>query len=114
MKSDEKLIENMKKAIENVKDSNIKIKIGTIASGDIFCTETKMKNKIYSKFKADAIEMEGAAIAQVCYLCNKPFIVIRGISDNPNGKNHITFEKYLEKASKICAKILEKYLEILQ
>ena len=105
--SDEKLIEKFKLAISNIENSQFKIKIGTIASGDIFCTEDAMKKKINSKFNADAIEMEGAAIAQVCYLDRIPFIVIRSISDDPNGKNNITFEEYLQLASNRCAEILK-------
>ena len=110
LESDEKLIEKMKQTISNMQDSEFKIKIGTIASGDIFCTELKMKEKIRTKFNSDAIEMEGAAIAQVCRLDNIPFLVIRSISDKPNGDNHITFEEFLEKASKRCAKIIKEFL----
>ena len=69
-----------------------------------------MKEKIRNKFEADAIEMEGAAIAQVCKLDNVPFIVIRSISDNPNGNNNITFDQFLEKAAKRCALIIEKFM----
>ena len=109
--SNKQLIEQMENAIQNLEDSDFKILVGTIASGDIFCTETKMKEKIRNKFEADAIEMEGAAIAQVCQLDNVSFIVIRGISDSPNGNNEITFEKYLKKASQRCAQIIEKFFE---
>ena len=75
--SDIELIEKFKKAANNLKEKDYKIKTGIIATGDIFCTDIEMKNKIYSKFDADCVEMEGAAIAQVCYLDNIPFIVIR-------------------------------------
>ena len=109
--SDIKLIENMEKTISKLEDSEFKIKVGTIASGDIFCTEPKMKDKIRSKFDTDAIEMEGAAIAQVCKLDYMPFIIIRSISDSPNGNNNITFDQFLEKASKRCAKIIEEFLD---
>lgn len=109
--SNKKMVEKMKVTIDNLNNQEEKIIVGTIASGDIFCTETWMKDKIRNKFNADAIEMEGAAIAQVCKLCEVPFIVIRGISDSPNGNNKITFEKYLEKASKRCAVILKKFFE---
>ena len=54
-----------------------------------------MKEKINKKFNADAIEMEGAAIAQVCYLDEIPFIIVRSISDSSNGNHNITFEEYL-------------------
>ena len=110
MESDYILIEKMEKTISKLQDNQFNIKIGTIASGDIFCTELKMKEKIKTKFNADAIEMEGAAIAQVCKLDNIPFIVIRSISDKPNGNNHITFDQFLEKASKRCAKIIKEFL----
>lgn len=101
----------MKQAIEKLENSEFKIKIGTIASGDIFCTEIKMKDKIRSKFNADAIEMEGAAIAQVCELDEVPFIVIRSISDTPNGNNEITFDEFLEVAAKRCARIMIEFFK---
>lgn len=110
IESDKSLIDKMKKAIQAVSLRDEKIEIGVIASGDIFCTEIKMKEKIRKKFNADAVEMEGAAIAQVCILCKIPFIIIRGISDTPNGNNNITFDKYLVKASKMCALILKEFL----
>ena len=108
--SDIELIEKFKKAANNLKEKDYKIKTGIIATGDIFCTDIEMKNKIYSKFDADCVEMEGAAIAQVCYLDNIPFIVIRSISDSPNGNNEIDFDKFVELASKRCANILREFL----
>lgn len=111
LESDTNLIEKMKTIIKEVENKEFKIVIGTIASGDIFCTEIGMKNKIKTKFDADAIEMEGASIAQVCKLDNVPFVVIRGISDKPNGNNEITFEQYLENASKRSANIVEEFIK---
>ena len=111
VESDSKLIEIMEQTISKLQDKEFKIKVGTIASGDIFCTERTMKDKIRTKFNADAIEMEGSAIAQVCKLDNIPFIVIRSISDNPNGNNNITFEQFLETASKRCAQIIEEFFK---
>ena len=108
--SDENLINKFEQAVNSFENKDYKIKIGIIASGDIFCTEKAMKEKINSKFNADAIEMEGAAIAQVCYLDKIPFIIVRSISDNPDGNNSITFEKYLDLASKRCAEILKRVI----
>lgn len=110
IESDVKLIQKFENVIAEIENRNYKIKIGSIASGDIFCTENWMKEKINQKFDADAIEMEGAAIAQVCYLDKIPFIIVRSISDSPNGKNNITFEKYLELASKRCSEIIKKFI----
>lgn len=90
--------------------SNQKVSLGIIASGDIFCTDINMKEKIRKKFNADCVEMEGASIAQVCFLNKIPFIVVRSISDTPNGKNQIDFNEYLKVASKNCAEFVKKLL----
>lgn len=87
---------------------------GVIASGDIFVQEMEMGKKINKKFDALCVEMEGAAIAQVCYLSGIPFLVIRSISDSPNkDNNEITFEEFLNKSSKKVAKYMKRILEIL-
>ena len=93
----------------SIKINNINISTGIIASGDIFCTDVKMKENIYKKFNADCVEMEGAAIAQVCSLNNIPFIVVRSISDIPDGNNQIDFNEYLHFASKNCAEFIRKF-----
>ena len=54
--------------------------------------------------------MECAAIGQVCYLDNVPFMAIRAISDTPNGKNASTFDENLKLASKRCANLLKEFL----
>ena len=73
-----------------------------------------MGKKINKKFDALCVEMEGAAIAQVCYLSRIPFLVIRSISDSPNkDNNEITFEEFLNKSSKKVAKYMKRILEIL-
>ena len=109
--SDSQLIEKIKNSINNIANEEYKIKVGIIASGDIFCTAVEMKDKIYSKFNADCVEMEGAAIAQVCYLDKIPFIIIRSISDSPNGKNAIVFDEFVKLAAKRCADILLEFLK---
>ena len=105
-----KLIYKFQKAIKNLEDKNYKIKMGIVATGDIFCTEVEMKEKIRTKFDADVVDMECAAIAQVAYLDEIPFVVVRSISDTPNGENASTFEENLRLASKRCAEILKEYM----
>lgn len=68
-----------------------------------------MKEKIQEEFNSDCIEMEGAAIAQVCFLNKLPFVIIRSISDAPNGNNQIDFNKYLEIASSNCIAIIKQF-----
>lgn len=95
------------------KDSDTNVVSGVIASGDIFCTELKMGQKINSKFNALCVEMEGASIAQICYLSHIPFLVLRSISDTPNNDNRLTYEEFLESSSKTIATAMKKILQKL-
>lgn len=107
--SDKNLIEKAKQTIENMNE-NFNTFIGTIATGDIFVQYIQVKDRIKLEFDADCVEMEGAAIAQVCTLDKVPFIVIRSISDKPNGNNAIDFEKYLELACERYSKFIDIFI----
>jgi adenosylhomocysteine nucleosidase len=43
--------------------------------------------------------MEGAAIAQVCYLNDVPFVIIRAISDKADGSSSMDYEEFKKKAA---------------
>ncbi len=105
--SDALLVEKYRNyTLEN--NQEYKAIVGIIASGDIFLTENSMKEKIRNKFGADCVEMEGAAIAQVCILNQVPFIVIRSISDKPNGNNQMEYNEFVDMASKRVADLVVK------
>lgn len=105
------LVEKVMHTIENIENKEYKTKLGVIATGDIFCTEVSMKDKISAKFNADVIDMECGAVAQVAYLSEIPFIAIRSISDTPNGNNASDFDENLEKASRRCGEVLKEVLK---
>ena len=107
---DKILIERSKDTINSLNE-NFKAVVGLIATGDIFVQDINVKNSIKEEFDADCVEMEGAAIAQVCTLDKIPFIVIRAISDKPNGNNGVDFEKYLDMACKRYAKFIDIFLK---
>jgi len=93
------------------KNNSYKVHVGTIASADKFCTDPVIAKSVNEEFNALCVEMEGASIAQVCTLNNTPFIVIRSISDSPNGNNGIDFQEYLSISSKRCAMFLKELLD---
>lgn len=95
-------------------DNTINVVSGVIASGDIFCTELKMGQKINMKFNALCVEMEGASIAQICYLSHIPFLVLRSISDTSNNDNRVTYEEFLESSSKTIANAMVRILQKLE
>lgn len=66
------------------------VKRGLIASGDIFVSRPEEVKKILGLWPdAKAVDMESAAIAQVCYLKSVPFVCIRVISDTPGEADNI-------------------------
>lgn len=79
---------------------------GRICSGDQFISTDEQKEKIISDFGGMCCEMEGAAIAQVCYLNETPFVVIRAISDKSDGSQSVEYETFKAAAAENCAKIV--------
>lgn len=108
--SDERLIKLCEQTIEEMKDRNFNIKIGRIGSADMFFADPKKAVEVRKEFGIECLEMEGASIGQVCFLDKIPFLVIRGISDTPNGNNKIDFHTYLKIASKRASEILENLI----
>lgn len=100
--SDEYLISISLKSLNGAKK-------GVIASGDIFCNDLAMKEKINKEFNALCVEMEGASIAQVCYLSKVPFVIIRSISDSLNG-NEMEYDKFLNESSNKVAEGVYKII----
>ena len=83
---------------------------GTVASGDQFISDGKKKAWIRDTFGAFACEMEGAAIAQACYLLGARCAVIRTISDRADGKADVDFPSFAERAAALNAQIVRRVL----
>ena len=87
-------------------------KKGLIATGDSFICDPARIAVIRQQFPTMlAVEMEGAAIAQVCHMLKTPFVVIRSLSDIAGKESPQSFEAYLEVASKNSSAMV---LELLQ
>ena len=73
-----------------------KLYFGDIASGDQFVSSDAKRLEILG-FLPDVlcVEMEGAAVAQVCLEFNVPFTVIRTISDTADHNAHVDFGKFI-------------------
>ena len=80
---------------------------GRVCSGDQFISTKEQREAITSSFGGMCCEMEGAAVAQVCYLNDVPFVVIRAISDKPSETAVEEYRDFEPKAAKLCASIVE-------
>lgn len=79
---------------------SIPAKRGVIATGDIFVADGALKERIVADFSASVCEMEGGAIAQVCYTAGVPFTVVRAISDGADGDAPMDFPTFVKAAAK--------------
>ena len=50
--------------------------------------------------------MEAAAIAQVCYQLDIPFLIIRSLSDIAGKESSVSFDQFLETAAKHSAEMV--------
>ena len=73
---------------------------GDIASGDQFINSKEERNEILSLLPdVKCVEMEGAAVAQVCLEFGMPFTVIRTISDTADHNAHVDFGRFIVKVA---------------
>lgn len=81
---------------------------GLIASGDRFIGSATQASAIQHELRAAgheplAIEMEGAAVAQVCFDYGVPLAAVRTISDRADDAAHLDFERFLRDVARHVA-----------
>lgn len=91
------------------RELGVKALSGVIATGDTFVHLADHKKEIAERFSALACEMEGGAIAQVCYINNLPCNLVRCISDSLNGGS-LDYEKFKYIAADRCSQVILKVL----
>ena len=96
-----------------------KVHLGLIASGDRFVSNASESNDLRKTLQAAghevlAVEMEGAAVAQVCHDYSVPFAAVRTISDRADDSAHVDFPSFIDQvASRYALVIIEKLLNSL-
>ncbi len=82
--------------------SDPKVVIADIASGDQFISSDAEVEDLRKRLPTVAcVEMEGAAIAQVCDAFHIPFSVIRTISDSANEEAAVDFPRFIDEVAKL-------------
>lgn len=83
---------------------------GTVASGDLFVADKKVKKAIRSRFDAVACEMEGGAIGQVAHFNGVPFAVLRTVSDSGDD---MEFNIFMQMAAERSVAVTRHFLSLL-
>ena len=81
---------------------------GLIASGDRFVATSAESTALrHSLPDALAVEMEGAAVAQVCHDFGVPFAAVRTVSDRADDSAHVDFGRFVaDVASRYSAQVV--------
>ena len=94
---------------EAIKEFNLapSLYFGDIASGDQFINSDEKRQELISLLpEVLCVEMEGAAVAQVCYEFQLPFTVIRIISDKANHDARVDFNRFTEAVANIYSRAI--------
>lgn len=102
-------------AIKKIKEKAPDFNVGLILTGDQFITDEKKLYQIKQDFpQALAVDMESAAVAQVCYLNQIPFLSLRIISDVVGKKEQQQqYEDFWKNMPSSASKMLEIALSAL-
>jgi adenosylhomocysteine nucleosidase len=79
------------------------VREGLIVTGDAFVANPAQRDELRQALKAAAVEMEGAAVAHVCWQLGVPFLVIRSITDTADAGTPDAYRTNLEAASRNAA-----------
>jgi adenosylhomocysteine nucleosidase len=119
---DTKLVENAVLAAAEAKFEKLKtsegerypkVIRGTIVTGDVFVSSSVAVKDLRTKLNADATEMEGAAVAQVCFQQKQPFIVIRSLSDNAGDESIGEVRQFYKLAAQNSASLVVVFVGLL-
>jgi adenosylhomocysteine nucleosidase len=88
---------------------------GLIASGDRFVSGASESGAMRSALQCSghevlAVDMEGAAVAQVCFDYGLPFAAVRTISDRADDQAHVDFPAFVKDVASLYAQAIVRHL----
>jgi len=93
--------------------SDHRITEGRVLTGDRFIEDEDDRQQLREELDGDCVEMEGAAVGQVCTMNDVPYLVVRAISDQADGTSDVDFEAFLKEAAYSSSQIVLHTLEAM-
>ncbi len=91
----------------------VRVRTGRVLSGDIFMADPARARQLHADLAGSCVEMEGAAVAQVCAAAGVPFVIVRSISDRADGGAKPDFREFTELAARQSHEVVSRILETL-
>ena len=110
--ADSGLLESFKNAVKKNPPVH-KVHFGRISSGGKFITGDTFAS-IAKKYNPLCVDMETAAVAEVCNKNNIPFIAVRSVTDTREKSGMFTFFRYMSSSAKNSFIVVKKLLSELK
>lgn len=111
-KSDANLMQAAELAVQKIGEHQAAT--GLITTGDAFMNDPVRVEVVRKQFPTmKAVEMEAAAVAQVCYQFGTPFVVIRALSDIAGKESNVSFDEFLPVAAKHSTQVVLETIKSL-
>lgn len=87
--------------------------IGKVLSGDQFISDYNLVRKLHETLDGVCVEMEGSAVAQVCFMNSIPYVILRSMSDKADGSADVNFAEFTQLAAKRSFEIMSEIVRHL-
>jgi adenosylhomocysteine nucleosidase len=91
------------------------VHFGTILTGDSFVNSEPLRQRLHAEFDAQAVEMEGGAVAQVArrWDADIPFVNVRCLSDLAGSESHLDFRAFLPVAARYASQVAHRLAPVI-
>ncbi len=111
--ADQKMIDYAIHACDLTRTENWEYRVGRIVSGEQFVSGVRKKKQIIQQYKAQCVDMEGAAIGHVAHVNRVQFVIIRSISDSANRDASLDYQTFEKVSSNISSNIVIQMIHLM-
>ncbi len=87
---------------------------GKVLTGDQAIVSRERRERLWKTFRGDCVDMESAAVAQVCRLNGLPWVVVRVISDSAEENGVEEFRTNLTESARLAARVAGRMVESIR
>ena len=108
--------ELVKLALEAAKELGLadRCRTGKVMTGDQAIVSQERREWLWKTFRGDCVDMESAAVAQVCRLNAVPWVIVRAISDAAEEDSVAEFRRNLRESASSAATVAGRMVESIR